>query len=102
MTHPFVNNSRLLSRSFHLNDSQNDGPLRMDSLVSAGSRNNRCVAYLTTSSILSFVVVYRGLVKAESGSDTVLNGFQLMVFHMTDAVRESGFIDVCHLIAHSN
>lgn len=51
---------------------------------------------------LSFVVVYRGLVKAESGSDTVLNGFQLMVFHMTDAVRESGFIDVCHLIAHSN
>ena len=90
MTHPFVNNSRLLSRSFHLNDSQNDGPLRMDSLVSVGSWNNRCVAYLTTS------------VKAESGSDTVLNGFQLMVFHMTDAVRESGFIDVCHLIAHSN
>lgn len=42
------------------------------------------------------------LVKAESGSDTVLNGFQLIVFHMTDAVRESGFIDVCHLIAHSN
>lgn len=51
---------------------------------------------------LSFVVVYQGSVKAESGSDTVLNGLQLTVFHMANAARESGLIDVCHLIAHSN
>lgn len=59
-------------------------------------------ARIATPVLLYAFVVYRGLVKAESGSDTVLNGFHLMVFHMTDAVRESGFIDVCHLIAHSN
>ena len=42
------------------------------------------------------------LVKIKSDSDAVPNGLQLMVFHMTDAARESGLIDVCHLIAHSN